>query len=145
MKARIQYLSAPDGVKVVSQVTEVPDISVKGNALGMMPTSMINMVLPKDLNQIMTDFFAVACKGNDGKGILVGAQFQQARGDQSAKLIVKTAFEGLDNFFVRVGMGIISDRVIPDPKVSVELRKLIFDSQDAFDRDLDGFAQVAAL
>ncbi len=145
MKARIQYLSQPDGAKLVAQVTDVPDVSVKGDALGVMPTSMINVVLPKDLNQIITDFIAVACRGNEGKGILVGGQFQQAANGESAKLIVKSAFEGLDNFFVRIGMGIVSDRVIPDPKVSLELRKLVFDTQEAFAHDLDSFVQTASL
>lgn len=145
LKARVQYLSDDDGVKVVSQITEVPDISVKGNALGIMPTSMINVVLPKNLDEIMREFMGVACKGNEGKGILIGAQFQQAKADQTAKLIVKSAFEGLDNFFVRFGMGIVSDRVIPDPKVSEELRRFAFDAQDAFVRDLDGFARIASL
>ncbi|HEX4937251.1 MAG TPA: hypothetical protein VFX11_01140, partial [Candidatus Kapabacteria bacterium] len=70
---------------------------------------------------------------------------QQAANGESAKLVVKSAFEGLDNFFVRVGMGIVSDRVIPDPQVSVELRKLIFDTQEAFAHDLDGFVQTASL
>ncbi|HVK98773.1 MAG TPA: hypothetical protein VM553_03135 [Dongiaceae bacterium] len=142
-KARIQYLSQPDGAKLVAQVTEVPDVSVKGNALGVMPTSMIDVVLPKNMDQIIKDFIAVACKGNDGKGIVVGGQFQQAANGNSARLVVKSAFEGLDNFFVRVGMGIVSDRVIPDPQVSVELRKLIFDTQEAFAQDLDGFVQTA--
>ena len=145
LNVRIQYLSDEEGVKVVSQVTEVPDISVKGNALGIMPTSMINVVLPKNLDQIMKEFMSVACKGNDGKGILVGGQFLQAKNGESAKLIIKSAFEGLDNFFVRFGMGIVSDRVIPDPRVSEELRKLAFDAQAAFVQDLDGFAQIAAL
>lgn len=145
MNARIQYLSTADGVKVVSQVTEVPDISVKGNALGIMPTSMINVVLPKNLDQIMKEFMAVACKGNDGKGILVGAQFQQASEGKSARLLVKSAFEGLDNFFVRFGMSIVSDRVIPDPKVSEEIRRMAFDAQAAFEKDLEGFASIASL
>lgn len=145
LKARIQYQSMPDGMKMVSQITEVPDISVRGKALGIMPTSMINMVLPKNLDQIMKEFMTAACRGNDGKGILFGVQFQQATENRSARLLVKNAFEGLDNFFVRFGMGIVSDRVIPDPRVSEELRRLAFDAQAAFERDLDGFVRIAAL
>lgn len=145
LRAKVQYLSDSDGVKVVSQITEVPDITVKGNALGVMPTSMINVVLPKNLDDIIREFMSVACKGNDGKGILMGAHFQQASNGKSARLIVKSAFEGLDNFFVRFGMGIVSDRVIPDPKVSEELRRFAFDAQNAFVQDLDGFARIARL
>lgn len=145
MKAHMQYLSLPDGAQLVARVNEVPDVSVRGNALGVMPTSMIDVVLPRNIDQIIEDFIAVACRGNEGKGILVGGQFQQARLGQTATLTVKSSFEGLDNFFVRFGMGIVSDRVIPDPNVSVELRKLVFDTQQAFSRDLEGFVQTASL
>ncbi len=145
MRARVQYLADEQGVKVVSQFTEVPDISIQGSALGFMPTSMINVVLPKNLDQIMQEFMGAACKGNDGKGILIGAQFQQANGKDSAKLILKSAFEGLDNFFVRLGMGVVSDRVIPDPKVSEELRRFAFDAQEAFAQDLNAFASITSL
>ena len=145
MKARIQVLSEPDGLKAVAQVTQVPDVSVRGNALGFMPTSMIDIVLPKNLDQIIKDFFTVACKGNDGKGILIGARFQQAEANQTARLTVKSQFEGLDNFFVRIGMGIVSDRVLPDPDVSKDLRRLVFDTQEAFVHDLNGFANIESL
>ena len=37
----------------------------------------------------------------------------------------------------------MSDRIIPDPKVSEELRKLIFDTQEAFASDLKGFEKAA--
>ncbi len=143
-KARVQLLSTEDGMKVVGQMNEVPKIRVQGKALGIMPTSMIDVVLPKDLHEIIEEFIAVACEGNEGKGILVGGQFDQAKKGQTAKLTIKSTFEGLDNFFVRIGMGIVNDRVIPDPKVSEELRKLIYDTQEAFASDLKGFERVAA-
>ena len=142
-KARVQFLSTDTGMKVVGRMSDVPDIRVQGNALGFMPTSMIDVVLPKDLHEIIEDFIAVACEGNEGKGILLGAQFDQGAPNQSAKLTLKSSFEGLDNFFVRIGMGIVSDRIIPDPKVSEELRKLIFDTQEAFASDLKGFEKAA--
>jgi hypothetical protein len=138
-RAKVQFLSQPNGAKIVGQLSDVPDIRVQGNALGFMPTSMIDVVLPKNLDEIIEEFIAVACKGNEGKGILLGAQFEQAQDGETSNLILKSAFEGLDNFFVRIGMGIVNDRVLPDPKVSDEVRKLIFDTQEAFASDLKGF------
>ena len=143
-KARVQFLSHDSGMKMVGQLNHVPDIQVQGNALGFMPTALIDVVLPKDLHEIIEEFMSVACLGNEGKGILVGAQFDQGEKGRTSTLAIKSAIEGLDNFFVRIGMGIVSDRVIPDPKVSTDLRKLIFDSQEAFASDLKGFEAVAS-
>ncbi len=143
-KARVQFVSMDDGAKLVGQLSDVPDVRVQGNALGFMPTTMIDAVLPKDIDEIIKEFLAVACEGNEGKGILLGAQFEQPGQGKSSRLTLKTAFEGLDNFFVRIGMGIVNDRVLPDEEVSKEIDRLIFETQDAFVSDLKGFEVVAS-
>ncbi len=143
-KARVQFLSTKEGAKLVGQMSDVPDIRVQGNALGIMPTSMIDVVLPKDIDEIIEEFIAVACKGNEGKGILVGAQFDESPSGGTSTITFKTAFEGLDNFFVRIGMGIVNDRVLPDERVSSELERLIFETQEAFASDLKGFEAIAS-
>lgn len=143
-KARIQFMSTEDGAKLVGQMSDVPDVRVQGNALGIMPTSMIDVVLPKDIDEIIEEFLAVACKGNEGKGILLGAQFEQSKAGASSKLTFKTAFEGLDNFFVRIGMGIVNDRVLPDEDVSAEISRLIFETQEAFASDLKEFETITS-
>ena len=143
-KARVQFLSTKEGAKLVGQMSDVPDIRVQGNALGIMPTSMIDVVLPKDIDEIIEEFIAVACKGNEGKGILVGAQFDESPSGDTSTITFKTAFEGLDNFFVRIGMGIVNDRVLPDERVSSELERLIFETQEAFASDLKGFEAIAS-
>lgn len=142
-KARVQYISTDDGAKLVGQLSDVPTVRVQGNALGIMPTAMIDVVLPKNLHEIIEEFLAVACKGNEGKGILLGAQFEQSKTGDTSKLTIKTAFEGLDNFFVRIGMGIVNDRVLPDEDASEEINRLIFDTQEAFASDLKGFEAIA--
>ena len=142
-RARVQFISTDKGARLVGQLSDVPDIRVQGNALGIMPTSVIDVVLPKDIDEIIEEFVAVACKGNGGKGILLGAQFDQAEKGNTSTLTLKTAFEGLDNFFVRIGMGIVNDRVLPDEGVSQELDRLIFETQEAFASDLKGFESIA--
>lgn len=143
-KARVQFMSTEDGAKLVGQLSDVPDVRVQGNALGFMPTSMIDVVLPKDIDEIIEEFLAVACKGNEGKGILLGAQFEQSKTGAGSKLTFKTAFEGLDNFFVRIGMGIVNDRVLPDKSASDEINRLIFETQEAFASDLKEFETITS-
>lgn len=143
-KARVQFMSTEDGAKLVGQLSDVPDVRVQGKALGIMPTAMIDVVMPKDIDEIIEEFMAVACKGNEGKGILMGAQFEQSKTGASSKVTFKTAFEGLDNFFVRIGMGIVNNRVLPDEDVSEEINRLIFETQEAFASDLKEFEVVTS-
>ncbi|MVF10635.1 hypothetical protein FT643_00635 [Ketobacter sp. MCCC 1A13808] len=141
-RAKVQFLSKKDGFKLVGQLSDVPDIRVQGKALGFMPTAMIDVVMPKSLAEIIQEFIGVVCHGNEGKGFLLGVQFQQSPPGQSSQLILKSAFEGLDNFFMRIGMGIVNDRVLPDPKVSEEVRQFVFDAQAAFAEDLKAFESI---
>ena len=41
-------------------------------------------------------------------------------------------------------MGIVNDRVLPDERVSSELERLIFETQEAFASDLKGFEAIAS-
>jgi hypothetical protein len=145
MRSHIRYRPTALGARIVSNIVEVPKVKVEGRALGLMPTGIINLFLPRNIDDLMRDFLAVACHGNGGKGITSQIEFTQPAPESPALLSVHTAFEGLDNFMVRIGMGIVSDRIIPDPRVSDDLRKLVVETQDAFARDLDQFMRVAAL
>ncbi|MDY6921758.1 MAG: hypothetical protein SV765_16275 [Pseudomonadota bacterium] len=142
-RARIQFKATDTGAGAVAQMAEVPDVRVQGNALGLFPTSMIDVVMPKNLHEIIEEFIAVACRGNDGKGVLLGLGFEQpVAPDQSAILTLKSEMEGLDNFFIRIGMGIVNDRVLPSEATTQELNRLIFDAQEAFAADLDWFEKT---
>ena len=143
VKADIHYVQTAQGAKVTTQVTKVPDVEVAGYALGIMPTGMINLFIPGSIDELMREFLEVACSGNDGNGIIAQMHFEHGQDNGQTKVHFTSEFEGLDNFMVRIGMGIVSDRIIPDNDVSGDIRRLVFDTQDAFTKDLDQFAQVA--
>lgn len=143
MKTHIDYRRTDQGAEIVSRIVDVPEVRVEGRALGLMPAGLINAFLPKSIDDLMIEFLSVACKGNGGRGIEARMEFVQPEPDQPAFVKLHTAFEGLDNFMVRIGMGIVSDRVIPSTGVSEDIQRLVFDTQEAFAKDLDNFAQVA--
>ena len=145
IKATIEYSQTPQGAKIKTRMVDVPSVAVDGNALGIMPTSLINLFLPTNIDELMIEFLDVACKGNNGEGIAADLEFSQEKPGSISRLAVSSAFEGLDNFLVRLGMGIVSERVIPDPEVSLDIRRLIFDTQEAFSKDLDGYERLATL
>ena len=144
MRADISYQQHDQGARITTQVNRVPNVKVDGFALGIMPTQVINFFMPKSIDELMLEFLEVACYGNEGNGIVAEMDFDHGADQEQTKVHFTTQFEGLDNFMVRIGMGIVSDRIIPDQGVSNDIRRLVFDTQEAFASDLDGFAELVA-
>lgn len=130
------------GATLKSRTTEVPDISVKGNALGILPSGLIDLFIPGSLESLTRDFITTACKGNEGKGIVVDTQIDQPLLDKPATFNIESAFEGTDNFMVKFGVSVMNDRMIPDEVVTKEIQKLLWDLHKAFIADLDRFAKL---
>lgn len=145
MRISLDFTPTPTGARTVASMTHVPNVKVSGSALGIMPTSVINALMPSDIDALMRDFLRVVCEGNGGQGLVTAMEYTQPQGAALATLETQTTFEGLNNFFVQFGMGIVNDRIIPDPQVSIELRRLMFDTQQAFAQDLEAYSRVASL
>ncbi len=145
IKTKIHYQPTEKGAVIETAMTQVPEIYVAGAALGFMPTVLIDLFLPTNIDELMREFMTVAVKGNDGKGIVTRTEFSQLSLGELAKVNVGVSFEALNNFMVRIGMGIVSDRIIPDSDVSKDIQQLIFDTEEAFSKDLDSFEKVAVL
>ncbi len=140
LRGDIAYQPTPDGALITGQLTDIPAVRTSGKALGIMPAGVINFVLPRSIDQLALDFLTVAAQGNEGEGISGEARFRQPGPGELAELQASGAFEALDNFMVRLGMRIVSDRLIPDEAGMADLTRLISDVQAAFIRDLDRFA-----
>lgn len=145
MRISLDFTPTENGAKTVASMTRVPDVKVSGNALGIMPTAVIDVLMPSNIDSLMRDFLRVMCEGNGGEGLVTSIEYSQPQGASLATLDTQTTFEGLNNFFVQFGMGIVNDRIIPDPQVSVDLRKLMFDTHQAFSQDLEAYSRVATL
>lgn len=144
IKAKVQTLSTDDEFKLVARVNQVPKIRIDGKALGLFPTWMAEVPLPAKFYDIIYKFVAAACYGNDGKGVLAGLHFKSPVNKDSANLQLKVALEGLHNFFVQFGMGIVNDRILPNTRSQKELEQLFYDIQQAFGDDLDRFEAALA-
>jgi hypothetical protein len=145
IRVGMDFTPEADGARLVTSMTEVPMIEVKGRALGIMPTGLIDAFLPTNIDEIMREFMTVACEGNDGKGIYSEVRMRHATGQVGNTLHASASLEAINNVFIRFGMGIVNDRILPDPAVSLEIRQFLFDTQEAFSQDLESFAKVASL
>ncbi|MDC0661530.1 hypothetical protein [Marinobacter sp. SS21] len=145
MTAQVDYLPTATGARFEWRIQDVPGIRVGGRALGMVPPDLIDVFIPQQIDELIVDFLTVACKGNNGNGIAGSLELKESQDGESARLNAEGSFEGLDNFLVRVGMRIVNNRIIPNARVSDELRQLVYDAHEAFSRDLDQFERVSAV
>jgi hypothetical protein len=64
-----------NGVAFRSRISALPHIEIEGNILGIIPTRLINFMIPGNLNLITEEFVKIAVHGNEGKGIEINAAF----------------------------------------------------------------------
>ncbi|CBL44995.1 Hypothetical protein HDN1F_14120 [gamma proteobacterium HdN1] len=145
LKLSLDFAPQTGGAKTVASLRTMPEVTVSGRALGLIPTGFIDAFMPSNIESVMQEFLQVLCEGNDGRGLVASMEFRQPATGGLATLETHTTFEGLNNFFVQFGMGIVNHRLVPNPDVSRDLRRLLFDTQQAFSVDLETFSRVAAL
>ncbi|HET8707668.1 MAG TPA: hypothetical protein VFM46_15300, partial [Pseudomonadales bacterium] len=133
-----RYAPFAKGATFDGALKDKPRVSIDGRALGVMPASWLAH-MPVDIFKIVDDFMSVVTESNNGQGALVSVGFDESDAEH-AKVRAAASWDGLDNFFVRMGVSMVIDKVIPDAVTSEEIRGLLFDSQIAFSRDLEQFA-----
>jgi hypothetical protein len=131
----------PHGSHAELQVrqTSVPGVEIDGAALGFVPTGLIDAFIPGNIRSLTLDFFRVATSGNDKKGIAIAVKVgaEQAGGD--AVIEADVDLEALDNRLVKMGVGMVNARLVPDDDVSADDKALTAEIHAAFVKDLARF------
>lgn len=130
------------GAVVKARTRDIPDVTVTGNALGLIPAGLIDLFIPGSLESLTRDFMATACKGNNGEGVVMDTRVDQPAPGMPATFDIRTVFEGTDNFLVKFGMSVLNEKVIPSQEVVDEMRKVLRDIHHAFMADLDRFEKI---
>ena len=144
MDADIWYTAADGGAVVVASMTEIPDVSIGGRAFGIMPIKFVNAIMPIKIDKLIEGFIGVAVQGNNGKGVLAEIEYTQVIEGGLAQADVNISMEALNNFLVRIGMGIINKRVLPNKKESSDIDSLVNDALQALAADLNRFEEIVA-
>ncbi|PCJ43881.1 MAG: hypothetical protein COA99_07600 [Moraxellaceae bacterium] len=145
IETTINYQTTDSGAIVLTTMKDVPDISIKGAAFGLMPAGFIDLFLPTNIDELMRTFLTVAVEGNDGKGIEILTEYSQLDEGKLAKVKVGMRVEALNNFMVRIGMWIVNKQVVPNKAESEDVYRLIYDVQEAFAADLTRFEKIVLL
>jgi len=138
-----RYQQNPNTAIFSGVMKDKPNVSIDGRALGVMPASWLAH-MPVDIYKIVDDFMSVLVDSNNGEGAKISLAFDERDAERS-QLKTTAAWDGLDNFFVRMGVSMVVDKMIPDDATADEIRGLLFDSQIAFARDLENFASSVEL
>ncbi|HEY6877132.1 MAG TPA: hypothetical protein VI299_03895 [Polyangiales bacterium] len=125
--------------------TRVPGIKVEGAALGFVPTSLVDAFIPGNIESVTRDFLTVAAKGNGGKGLIAAAKMGIGK-DGSDKGVFEAGvdFDALDNFLVKIGFGMVNERLVPSPEALDEAKAYAGALQTAFAKDFKRFEKRGA-
>lgn len=137
LQARLAYQPTTDQLGLHTHINVVPAVSVEGAFLGVVPTGLIDVMIPGNIAAVITEFFKVACEGNMGRGIVAGLTLQNTPLPGVMDATAEASMLAIDNPFVQVGMRIFNTRMLPDASASEELRHLFFATQEAFYQDFD--------
>jgi hypothetical protein len=125
--------------------TKVPEVKVEGAALGFVPTALVDAFIPGNIESVTRDFLGVAAKGNGGKGLIAAAKIGVAKeGSDRGVLEAGIDFDALDNFLVKIGLGMVNERLIPKPEAIDEAKSYFGELHDGFVKDFKRFEKRAA-
>jgi hypothetical protein len=120
--------------------TKLPEIKVEGAALGFVPTALVDAFIPGNIESVTRDFLRVAAEGNGGKGLIAVAKLGAGKeGSNRGVLEAGIDFDALDNFLVKIGLGMVNERLIPKPDALDEAQAFIGHAHEAFVKDLTRF------
>lgn len=140
IKTDILFTPDSKGALMLSKTSSMPEVDVSGSAFGFLPTSVIDFFMPGNIESIVKEFMEVVFNGVNGEGVSMSLHYNHDRTTDLSNVDAGISFVGLNNFFVRMGMRMVNDRIVPSEAVSDDLRKLWLDSKNAFAKDLEIFA-----
>ncbi|MBU2490243.1 MAG: hypothetical protein KKA60_12705 [Proteobacteria bacterium] len=118
-----QYQDTERDMRLYMHLDDIGDTTITGAAYHLFPVWLIDLFIPGNMDEIISDFTQVLDSGNGTKGAYMEFGWDTAQPDRSRFLWHGEA-EFLDNFYVRFGMRILSDAFQADKRTSRELRTL---------------------
>lgn len=121
----------------MGRITQEPAIDVSGAALGFIPTGVIDVAIPGNIEGIVHDFMQVLTRSNDGQGARLNVNFAEDP-DRGSILSLGVDGDTLDNFFVHFAVSLVNKRIIPGSAQFEGLKRLASDGLTAIIKDTDG-------
>lgn len=134
LKLNLSYRPQETYATMKASVNSVPKVSVEGATAG-----LIDVFIPGNIQSLTEDFFRRAVSGNEGKGITLGVVLGSENREAGGVLEGDVALDALDSRLVKMGVGMVNERVLPSGEVLEDGKKLVAELHDAFMRDLSRY------
>lgn len=121
--AYLRYQANTDRMSFFAKVTHMPEGKISGALFGVLPTWLIDMSIPSDLQTLMNKFAQTAFKANNGEG--TRAELAWRKRGVLATLHASASTEFLENSFIRIGMKIWVKKFRPNERVQEDIRIFI--------------------
>jgi hypothetical protein len=122
-----------------ASMTTVPTLDVKGRALGIFSPRFLDLFIPGNIQSITEEFFQVAAQGNDGKGVYARGELGATAAGAPGAVSGSGAVEIMDTFLVKLGGGMVANRLMIDVREKEEATRLAGEVLDAFVSDFAAF------
>ena len=119
------------------QLVSTPETKIAERPFFVVPIWLANILLPTYMDNLVKDFSTILHKGNQGKGLQINYDFDTSNPD-NVRASHHISGEVVDNFFIRIGLSIISRQLRPDEKTKGELIQISNDFYKALRADIRG-------
>lgn len=117
------YRSSAEKLLLFAKITQMPEGKVSGALFGVLPTWLIDLSIPSDLQTLMNKFQQTVFRANNGEGSYASLKWQKLSG--RARLEANASTEFLDNRFIRIGMKIWVRKFRPNETIQEDIRRFI--------------------
>jgi hypothetical protein len=117
------------------KLTGMPIPSFSGALFGLMPPGFLDVMMPGNLREYSKILTVGLVKGNGGRGTF-GSMEVNSTVHQSTIIRTITSTEIKDNFFLNIGLRVITDYLWPTPETVDDFRMLMGDSLGELRDDL---------
>ncbi len=121
--AYMRYTTNPETLSFFAKLTHMPQGKVSGALFGVLPTWLIDLSIPSDLQTLMNSFSETLYKANKGEGSRAEIAWKKRSGQ--ALLHASASTEFLENRFIRIGMKIWVKKFRPNEHVQDDIRRFI--------------------
>lgn len=133
--AYLRYQANAERMSFYTKLTQMPKGKISGALFGVLPTWLIDMSIPSDLQTLMNKFTQTMYKANNGEGSFAQIAWKKQAG--KALFHANASTEFLENRFIRFGMKIWVKKFRPNEKVQEDIRRFIGSLTRALLADLD--------
>lgn len=121
--AYLRYQANAERMSFYTKLTQMPEGKISGALFGVLPTWLIDMSIPSDLQTLMNKFSQTIYKANNGEGSFAQIAWKKQSGQATFHANASTEF--LENRFIRIGMKIWVRKFRPNENVQDDIRRFI--------------------